>query len=320
MDKILTPEEVAKLSKDEKEALIAYHQEQLENLTATPRSDWHAAIEADFRLDARYAEGGSVKIDAECRIGSAPPRVDFIIWKQEEGTRLKKRIYRIFRKFNIIEYKNPHDSLNWHVIYKTIGYMNLYFGLDKGDLQRDQITISIFRAVKNPILFKELKERGNLEPDEAPGIYHIIGLVDVPFQIVITSELVGDEYATERAMIDEERADAKDIRLVLDAAKNTTDENELEYYRTILNLISAKNPCKVEEVRRDRKMSAKWMEIFKPEIDEQKKSLLFSCVQDGALSPEYAAGRLNLPFTSFISEMEQAGYRIPAGHVASSTL
>ena len=63
-------------------------------------------------------------------------------------------------------------------------------------------------------------------------------------------------------------------------------------------------------------MSAKWMDIFKTEIDEReqqaKKSIMFSCVQDGALSPEYAAGRLNLPFTSFISEMEQAGYRIPA--------
>ena len=63
-------------------------------------------------------------------------------------------------------------------------------------------------------------------------------------------------------------------------------------------------------------MSAKWMDIFKTEIDEGKhqavKNALFSCVQDGAVSPEYAAGRLNLPFTSFISEMEQAGYRIPA--------
>ena len=81
-------------------------------LTATPRSDWHAAVEADLRLDARNAEGGPVMIDAECRLGIGPPRVDFIVWMQEEGTRLQKRIYSIFRRTNIIEYKNPHDRLD----------------------------------------------------------------------------------------------------------------------------------------------------------------------------------------------------------------
>ena len=206
------------------------------------------------------------------------------------------------------------------MLYKAIGYVGLYFGLDEGDLKRDQITVSIFRAVKNPVLFKELEESGHLKPDEAPGIYHIVGLVDVPFQIVITSELVGDEYATERAMIDGERANVDDIKLVMEAARSSSDENVLEYYRTILNLISTKNPDKVEEVRRDSKMSAKWMDIFKTEIDEKidegkhqaVKNALFSCVQAGELRPEFAASELRLPLTSFISEMEQAGYRIPA--------
>ena len=167
------------------------------------------------------------------------------------------------------------------------------------------------------MLFKELEESGHLKPDEAPGIYHIVGLIDVPFQIVITSELVGDEYATERAMIDDERANVDDIKLVMEAARSSSDENVLEYYRTILNLISTKNPNTIKELEeRENMIAPVLLEILKPEIDEGKhqavKNALFSYVQAGELRPEFAASELRLPLTSFISEMEQAGYRIPA--------
>ena len=30
--------------------------------------------------------------------------------------------FRIFRKINILEYKNPHDSLNERTVYKAAGY------------------------------------------------------------------------------------------------------------------------------------------------------------------------------------------------------
>ena len=61
------------------------------------------------------------------------------------------------------------------------------------------MTLSIFRAVKNPELFSKLERNGNLEKS-APGIYRVKGITDLPFQIIITSELEGDEYATYRAL------------------------------------------------------------------------------------------------------------------------
>lgn len=53
------------------------------------------------------------------------------------------------------------------------------------------MTISIFRAVKNPEMFREMEKKGSLVKDDMPGIYHVKGYTDLPFQIIITSELEG---------------------------------------------------------------------------------------------------------------------------------
>ena len=98
----MTKEEVLQLSDEERK--IDECLELLKMLTATPQSDWHAGFEALLRLDARNAIGGTPRIETEHRLGAAPPRVDCLVWLQEEGTYLPKEIYRIFRKFNIIVY------------------------------------------------------------------------------------------------------------------------------------------------------------------------------------------------------------------------
>ena len=58
-------------------------------------------------------------------------------------------------------------------------------------------------------------------------------------------------------------------------------------------------------------MGEKWMQIFKPEIDEHTKNLLFIYVQDGQMRPEYAAGRLNTSVEEFLEEMKKNGFRVP---------
>ena len=71
----------------------------------------------------------------------------------------------------------------------------------------DEVTLSIFRAVKNPELFSELERNGNLHKS-APGIYHVKGITDLPFQIIITDELDREEYTAYRALTDKaEKAD-----------------------------------------------------------------------------------------------------------------
>ena len=216
-------------------------QEKLKGLWAQlPRSDWHAAFEALLRIEI-FPYGDLVQIHAEEEIGIMPPRMDFVILTEKEDIRFEKEIFRFFRRINVLEYKNPDDDLNERVIRKAVGYANLYISeaKHKGERPSDQVTISIFRSEQNGKLFKKMEEEGTLKKDAVPGIYHVIGLTDLPFQIVITSELKGEEYAAYRAL--KKKADNGDLRRVLDAMRQEKNSKLLEYYWRAFRLMLEKN-------------------------------------------------------------------------------
>ena len=64
----------------------------------------------------------------EEEIGMMPPRTDFVVLVEDEEVKFQKAVFQMFRKINILEYKNPYDSLNERTIRKVCGYANLYIG------------------------------------------------------------------------------------------------------------------------------------------------------------------------------------------------
>ena len=263
--------ETKELTEQERKAQIEYHLAELKKLRATPRSDWHAGFEALLRIEThKYAD--LVHISTEEEIGEVSPRTDFVILVEDEQVEWEKAIFRIFRKINILEYKNPHDALNRRVIRKICGYANLYIGVAEHEEERpeDQVTLSIFRAVKNPELFEEMEKDGTLVRDEIPGIYHVKGYTNLPFQIIITGELEGADYAAYRALTD--KADAADVERIIESVGQEKNDAVREHYRVLLRLVMAKNPQFVEAIRRGDIMSYEalddaLMEIVKDRVD-----------------------------------------------------
>ena len=222
--------------KEEAKELLA----RLKALRITPRSDWHREFERILREEARpYGTDVSIRVEEE--LGIDPPRVDYLILDDKKRLMRQKDIFAIFRQHNVVEYKNPHDALNMRVISKAIGYANFYIGLAEhdGERPRNEVTVSIFRAVRNPALFDEMMANGTLVPTETPGIYHVKKLTDLPFQIVITGELKGDEYATYRVLTD--KAAKEDVVLIARAdAKEDAEARELR--QKLLEFVDEKNP------------------------------------------------------------------------------
>ena len=175
-------------------------------------------------------------------LGEAPPRADFIVLVEEEENQLRRKagFFQTFRRFNIIEYKRPSDSLNERVLRKAVGYANFYISMaeHEGDILSNQVTISIFRSVKNPKMFTEMTRNGSLSADEMNGIYHVHGYTDLPFQIVITSELEGEKYAIYRALTD--KAKEEDIEYLINIASKETEFAKVRHYGVLLQLISNK--------------------------------------------------------------------------------
>mgnify|MGYP007069937947 CR=1 FL=1 len=260
--------QIAALGEDEKRKRIAELRAELKELQATPRSDWHKAFEALLRLTIYKYKG--VSIQTEVEIGVDAPRMDYMILTEEKEQEFEESIFKIFRQTNVLEFKRPSDALNWRVIYKIIGYAGLLIGTaeHENDMPKDQVTISIFRSVKNPELFKEMEESGELVRTETPGIYHVTGLTKLPFQIVITSELEGEEYAAYRALTD--RAGETDIERVIDDLENETNDVLKDYYGIFLNLIAEKNLDVFAEIRRDDAMKyPALMKVFEEDVNAQ---------------------------------------------------
>ena len=121
--------------------------------------------------------------------------------------------------------------------------------------------------MKTPELFREMEKKGQLIPTATKGIYHVEGIIDLPFQIVITSELEGAEYAAYRALTD--HASGADVEQIIRDGSRETDSAMQDHYRVFLDLVARKNPDVIEEIRRDSTMEITWMDIFKDAIDER---------------------------------------------------
>ena len=84
---------------------------------------WHpaffAGIQIEFGEEAKYFE-----FKSEYVLGTKPMMIDVLI-KKKETQALKKNIGKIFRRYNIVEYKSPDDYLCIDDFYK--GYAYTYF-------------------------------------------------------------------------------------------------------------------------------------------------------------------------------------------------
>jgi len=247
---------------------------ELRELQKTPRSDWHIGFEALLLIDL-YQYGNRVQLRREEILGVEPPRADYLILVQDGSVRFEKEIFRSFRKFNVLEYKNPQDRLNGDVLRKICAYGNFLISTANpaGSIPDDQVTLSVFRARKNQKLFSDLEKRGMLVHTEVPGIYRVEKLTDLPLQIVITNELSGPEYAAYRALSDQ--AKQADVRQVMENDQQATDEELHNWYRTVMKLIVVKNPDIFEEMGGTKQMTADGLlrKYLKEDMEQYDKEI-----------------------------------------------
>jgi hypothetical protein len=124
--------------------------------------------------------------------------------------------------------------------------------------------------VRNPKLFSALEKSGNMTKTDTPGIYRVSilsGVFDIPFQIVITSELEGNEYAACRVLA--AKAEEADMRQVISLARDETGEVAKNCYRIILNLMLEKHRELFSMITRRANMASDaLLDFFKDDIDK----------------------------------------------------
>ncbi|MBR5376221.1 MAG: hypothetical protein IK139_02975, partial [Lachnospiraceae bacterium] len=148
------------------------------------------------------------------KLNSKPRELDcLIIDKKDDAEPMDNDIARIFAKHNIVELKNPFEPLTVDTVWKVISYAAQYKSSGKrlDEIKTEDVTITILRASRPRKALKMLKKSGYKVDNTYPGIYYISGMADFRTQIVVSSELEGDEFVPLR--IQRLGADNKDIQV-----------------------------------------------------------------------------------------------------------
>ncbi len=155
---------------------------------------WHPAFQAVLQIEFAD-EAPYLQFLKEYNLADGPLRADTLIIKKEPGRCIQKKIGQIFRRFNIVEYKGPGESLSVRTYYQAAGYASiLQARTDRENaVPPDEITLTLVGNRYPRKLFTFLKEfYGARIHCPYPGIYYVEGAA-FPLQIVIQRELPGEE-------------------------------------------------------------------------------------------------------------------------------
>ncbi|MBP3199989.1 MAG: hypothetical protein J6N21_23745 [Butyrivibrio sp.] len=231
------------------------------------RLDWHSGFDAGLRLSMRkYAD--DLKIEREHSLSDQPLRIDYLVLRKSSLTKIDNDLGRDFRGHNIIEYKNPSDELNIDVLWKVISYAGLYksFGKHIDEIKIEDITITIVRSRKPSKLFNQLIKSEKIIKEKYPGVYSIVGLVDIPINIVVLREVRDKELLALQVM--DYNASEAAVRKFLQEVSKYDEACDKRNADAVLQISAGANKSLYERLRGDKEMCEALKEIMAEDLKE----------------------------------------------------
>ena len=239
---------------------------------------WHYGFYAGIQIEFRE-ESDQLDFRQEVILGSEPVRSDMIIIKKEPGRPIRKNIGRIFRRYNIIEYKSPDHSLTIADFYKVCAYAFLYKSLGKNKVMIEDMTISLFCSHYPHKLAKHLRKIWNFTFEkQSEGIYIVKGSV-IPIQIVLLNLLPQEENIWLSSLTNR----MEDITSAEKLAEAYEPHVNEPLYRQVMDLIvEANEKMFSREVKDMSEALAKiFEEVWKDRVDEMKRKAVCEGRQEG---------------------------------------
>lgn len=242
---------------------------------------WHPGFYGAAELEF-LSNKGDLEFQREFNLSKEPIRMDLLIIKKLSDVRIKNEIGHIFRKFNIVEYKNPDDALSIDDYYKTVGYACLYKGLGEtvDQIPANELTVSIFRESYPREMFEAMKNLGLEIKKRYPGIYYISGkkaLFDT--QIVVTKQLDKETHRTLRVL--SKHVKEEDVRRFVEEATQMSEPGDRNNVDAVLQVSVSANKEIYEEIRRcDKVMCEALRELMKEDFEETKQETLLEAIRN----------------------------------------
>jgi len=207
---------------------------------------WHPAFAAAIQLEFKeYKEHLEYKV--EHQLTDEPLRIDVVVIKKLDDIEINKTIGKIFRKYNVVEYKSPTDYFSIDDYYKVKSYAYLYKVLSEktNDINIEEITISIVVSRYPKKLIKYLKEKQGVNIKQIEnGIYYIEN-TDIKTQIIVNNKDLNKKESEYLKLLQINQEDSEMlVKWINEYTKNMKDP----LYLTIMNVLTEINPNSIVEV------------------------------------------------------------------------
>ena len=241
---------------------------------------WHpgfcSAMELEF---LQYKD--LLDFNREFPLSKEPLRIDLLMIKKIKDVVLDIDIGRLFKTYNIIEYKSPKDGLTIDDYIKTVGYAYLYKGLGAtvDAVPLSELTATIVRDTEPTELFKKIQSEGGSIEEKYPGVYYITGIVGIPTQFILTSSLSKDFHVCLRVLSN--KASEEDIKHFIEIANTFTEPIDKQNADAVMNVSINANREVYDKIRRENPFMCQALrELMKEEIQEEIQTAVQEAVQE----------------------------------------
>lgn len=239
---------------------------------------WHSGFCGAAELELG-SDRDMLEFCREYNLSKAPLKMDMLIIKKTADAEIKNEIGRMFRTYNVMEYKSPDDSLSVSDYYKTMAYACLYKGLEESvdQIPAGEITVSLVRSRYPRKLFAALRKEGLEIQQPYQGIYYIKGKTLFDTQVIVTSRLNRRNHRSLRLLsANVQREEVEEFIKAAEELENPGDRNNVE---AVLQVSIGANQELYGEIRRDSFMYNALRELLNDEIEKEKRSAVQTAVQ-----------------------------------------
>ena len=236
---------------------------------------WHPAFFAGIQIELGD-EAEYFSFEAEHQLGTKPMAIDVLI-KKEKERRIRKNIGRIFRTYNVVEYKSPTDYLSVDDFYKVYGYACFY----KSDVSNvdsisiEDLTITFVSTNYPRKLIRHLREIRKYQIHKVEkGIYYVYG-DQILIQILVTSQLDPSENLWLRSLTNNLHERQMTSKLIDEYRKH--EKNIL--YQSMMDVIVRANTQQFN--REDKKMCEALRELMEEEFEVERGKARSEGMEEG---------------------------------------
>ena len=234
--------------------------------------DWHAGFVSAMKLEL-MADEKNLEFHEEQFLDERKQRFDLLIVKKRRNVRIRNEIGEIFNKFNIIEYKNPNDTLDIGELHKVLSYTSryLYERHDYDEYAVDAYTMTLIRDTMPEKLFRQLAGSDMKCTETHPGIYEVTNKLPFRTQIIVTGHLSEDGHAWLKGLTKD--GTKEKVQGIIDQTY-ALDAKHKPLAETVMNVFTGANMVLMHEIKKEESTMCQAVnELFADEIAELKIQL-----------------------------------------------